>query len=57
MSDIKIQYQDKSGNWMTICMVQNISKNITDNMRRVQGQYRGARTRAVDKNDRIVDIL
>lgn len=57
MDSVQIQYQDSSGIWNTITIVQNDSQVITMEMRNVQRNYRGARVRAVTMNGRLVDIL
>ena len=57
MNMISIQYQDKSGNWITNQIVQNISTDIIRNMRSLSNRYPNYRIRAVDKNGSVVDIL
>jgi hypothetical protein len=57
MDNAYIQAQDTSGNWRTYLVVQNNSQRILSEMRSLQSRYQNYRIRAVDENDRVIDIL
>lgn len=55
---IKIQVQFSVGEWRTVqTNVLNSSQRILRAMESAQQQYRGKRVRAVDGDNRIVDLL
>jgi hypothetical protein len=54
---IEIQAQDTSGMWRTYHVTMNDSQRILAEMRSIQSRYPNYRVRAVDQNDRVVDIL
>lgn len=54
---IQVQYQNKTGNWTTVMVVQNLSVNILIAMKSVAQSNPGSRVRAVDQAGRVVDIL
>jgi hypothetical protein len=57
MDSVRIQAQDTSGMWRTYLVMMNIPQKILGEMRSLQSRYPGYRIRAVDQNDRVVDIL
>lgn len=57
MDQVNIQYQNKTGSWATVMVVQNLSPNIVNAMRSVAQANPGCRVRAVDQSGRVVDIL
>lgn len=57
MDQVNIQYQNKTGSWATVMVVQNLSTNIVIAMRSVAQANPGCRVRAVDQSGRVVDIL
>ena len=57
MDSVRIQAQDSSGMWRTYLVMMNIPQKILGEMRSLQSRYPGYRIRAVDQNDRVVDIL
>lgn len=57
MDTIYIQVQDDVGVWRTIEVTQNNSQRIINAMRSVSRRFPGKRIRAVDSEERIVDIL
>ena len=57
MDMISIQLQDISGNWRTYQVTQNNSLLIIQAMRSLKEQFPERRVRAVDGNERLVDIL
>lgn len=57
-SRVEIQAQDKSGNWRTYSVVDNIPQRIFQEMRALQSRLRDYRVRAVDiDSGRLVDII
>ena len=54
---VQVQYQNKTGNWTTVMVVQNLSPNILNAMQSVARVNPGCRVRAVDSAGRVVDIL
>ena len=57
MDMISIQLQDISGNWRTYQVTQNNSLLIIQAMLSLKEQFPERRVRAVDGNERLVDIL
>lgn len=57
MSQVSIQYQNKTGNWTTVMMVENLPPNIANGMQSVARANPGCRVRAVDAAGRLVDML
>lgn len=57
MKFVLIQAQDLSGIWRTYNVVQYDSQRITAAMRDLKRQFPQYRIRAVDDDERIVDIL
>lgn len=57
MDFISIQMQDLAGNWRTYQLTQNNSQMIIQAMRTLKEQFPDRRIRAVDSNERLVDIL
>lgn len=57
MDLISIQIQDITGNWRTYHLTQNNSQMIIQAMKTLKNQFPDFRVRAVDKNERLVDIL
>lgn len=57
MNQVNIQYQNKTGSWTTVMVVQNLSPNIVNAMRSVAQANPGCRVRAVDQSGGVVDIL
>lgn len=57
MNTIQIQAQDATGNWRTFRTTINMSQYIRDAMKSVQNMNPTFRVRAVDENQRLVDIL
>jgi Txe/YoeB family toxin of Txe-Axe toxin-antitoxin module len=57
LDNVYIQTQDSGGVWRTYQMVTNHPFMITSNMQNLSEQFPGQRVRAVDENNRIVDIL
>ena len=54
---ITIQYQDDSGNWIDAEFSQNFPSSIRYSMNQVKNSRNGARTRAVNADNQVVDIL
>lgn len=54
---IDIQSQDSTGFWRTYTRVPNFSQNILHEMQQLKSQFPDQRTRAVDTDGRIVDML
>ncbi len=54
---IQVQYQNKTGNWTTVMVVQNLSANILIAMKSVARTHPESRVRAVDRSGRVVDLL
>lgn len=57
MDQVQIQFQDLTGNWMTVRITQNNSQMIIMAMREVKNTYPDKRVRAVDMDGRLIDIL
>ena len=57
MNHVKIQAQDKSGNWRTYHVTMNNDQVILRAMQSLQSTLPDHRIRAVDEAGRIVDIL
>jgi hypothetical protein len=57
MDSVYIQAQDNSGMWRTYSVIMNHPQRILAEMRSIQSRYPGYRVRAVDQNDRVLDIL
>ncbi len=57
MDQVEIQYQNKTGNWTTVMVVQNLAPNILIAMKSTAQANPGCRVRAVDRQGRVVDIL
>lgn len=57
MEFISIQLQDQSGNWRTYQQTQNIPLLIRQGMEELKRQFPDLRVRAVDSDERLVDIL
>ncbi|MGQ3673567.1 hypothetical protein ACT6QG_14355 [Xanthobacter sp. TB0136] len=57
MDQVEIQYQNRTGNWTTVMVVQNLSANILIAMTSTARANPGCRVRAVDRQGRVVDIL
>jgi hypothetical protein len=57
MEQVKIQYQTEQGWWITVQTTFNESQNILTVVRSVKTSYPDKRIRAVDMNDRVVDIF
>lgn len=57
MDQVEIQYQNQTGNWSTVLVVQNLSPNILNAMKSTAQSHPDCRVRAVDRNGRVVDIL
>jgi hypothetical protein len=55
--DIAIQYQDPLGNWITVVTVPSQPPLILNGMKSVAILYPGKRVRAVDQDDKLIDIL
>lgn len=56
--EVQIQFQDITGNWLTVTIQQyNIPAMIIQEMRQVASQHPDRRVRAVDMNGRVIDIL
>lgn len=53
---ITVQYQDSTGNWRAASYTAS-TNNLIFEMKNAQQAYPNSRIRAVDENDRIVDIL
>lgn len=56
-ADARIQHQTRTGNWIEVSQVPNDPQNVLEGMDRVQALYPGSRVRAVDQEDRVIDIL
>ena len=56
MDLIEVQLQDQTGNWRTYSVTQNISALIIEAMRSLKWQFPNQRVRAVDANDRLIDL-
>lgn len=58
MDNVYIQYQDLTGNWRTVNVLTiNNSQMILAGMQNLQSLYPNSRIRAVDTNNRVIDIL
>ena len=57
MNQVQIQFQDLTGNWMTVRITQNNSQMIIMAMREVKQIYPDKRVRAVDTDGRLLDML
>ena len=57
MDQVQIQFQDLTGNWMTVRITQNNSQMIIMAMRDVKQIYPDKRVRAVDADGRLLDML
>ena len=57
MEQVKIQYQTEQGWWITAQTTFNESQNILAVVRSVKVSYPDKRIRAVDMNERVVDIF
>lgn len=57
MDQVQIQYENRTGNWTTVMVVQNLSPNIANAMKATARSNPGSRVRAIDRNRRVVDIL
>ncbi len=57
MDQVQIQFQDLTGNWMTVRITQNNSQMILMAMKDVKQIYPDKRVRAVDMDGRLIDIL
>ncbi|MGQ3675816.1 hypothetical protein ACT6QH_10010 [Xanthobacter sp. TB0139] len=57
MDQVQVQYLNKTGNWTTVMMVQNLTPNIQVAMQQTARNHPGCRVRAVDMSGRVVDIL
>jgi hypothetical protein len=56
-SNAVIEYQDALGNWITAVTVPNQPPVIVNGMKSVAVLYPGKRVRAVDQDDKLIDIL
>ncbi|WP_234050433.1 MULTISPECIES: hypothetical protein [unclassified Xanthobacter] len=54
---VQVQFQNKTGNWSTVIVTQNLPADILNAMKSVAQANPGCRVRAVDSVDRVVDIL
>jgi len=54
---VSVQTQDTTGNWRTINLVPNYSQNILFGMQQLNTMFPDQRTRVVDSDGRIVDIM
>ncbi len=57
MDQVQIQFQDLTGNWMTVRITQNNSQMILMAMREIKNTYPDKRVRAIDMSGRLLDIL
>jgi len=57
MDQVQIQFQDLTGNWMTVRITQNNSQMIIIAMRDVKQIYPDKRVRAVDADGCLLDML
>lgn len=57
MDQVQIQFQDLTGNWMTVRITQNNSQMIIMSMREVKNTYPDKRVRAVDMDGHLLDML
>ena len=56
IDQVKIQLQDESGNWITMAVTVNVSAIISARMDELKQQFPNGRVRAVDANERLVDL-
>jgi hypothetical protein len=56
-SDVAIQYQDASGNWITIMTVPNEPPVIRNGVKSVATLDQNRRVRALDQEGRLIDLL
>lgn len=56
MNNVKIEYQDKSGNWMFAQSVVNTPQNISIAMNQISARFPNYRVRAVDFNGNLLNI-
>ncbi len=57
MNQVKIQAQDKSGNWRTYHVTMNNDQVILREMQSLQSKLPNHRIRGVDEMGRITDLL
>ena len=57
MDQAHIQVQDDSGNWRTYVITNNIPAQIRTEMRLLKSQFPHNRVRAVDMDDKFIDLL
>lgn len=56
MDQARIQIQGRTGEWTTVMVVQNLSPNIAIALDQTARTHGGARVRAVDSANRVLDI-
>jgi hypothetical protein len=56
-SDVRIQYQEHGGNWITFTVCPHQWPVIQREMKKAQYLNNPYRIRAVDEDDRVLDIL
>jgi len=54
---VSVQTQDTTGNWRTINLTPNYSQNIFSGMKQLKTMFPDQRTRAVDSDGRLIDIM
>jgi hypothetical protein len=58
MSNAHILVQDLNDNWITVQVIQNVSKQyVFSVMKEVQSAWQGKRVRAEDDQGRLIDLL
>ena len=56
--EVQIQYQDMSGNWRTLTVLQyNIPALVLQAMQNAKQSFPDSRVRAVDIDGRLIDML
>jgi hypothetical protein len=57
MDNVYIQLQDETGNWRTYNITPNQSLLYRQAMQQLRWNFPNARIRAVDQDDRLIDIM
>ena len=57
MDYVDIQFEDRSGVWVTVSNVIHNLQRIGLELRSIASRYPGRRVRAVDKNGQLIDLL
>ena len=55
--EIKIQVQDKNGDWVTVKKIEKDNKKMKAALTAAQVKFKGSRIRAIDENMNLLDLI